>query len=331
MNSFQINVLGIGSPLIDILAKVDDAFLAGVPGEKGGMQWVSSAEQAEIIGRLSSPVAKAVAGSASNTIYALARLGLPAGFCGMIGNDLNGAEYKEQMQSIDGDVSRILVHPTEPTGTCLALVTPDGARTMRTCLGAALSLSNDNLTPAVFDGITHVHLEGYTLYNLPLFRKILELAYDAECTVSLDLSSFEIVREHKTLLMSLIPEYINIIFANEDEAKAFSDNEESWEKGLEKLSALCQTVCVKLGAEGAVIASVDETVRIAAVPVAQVVDTTAAGDLWAAGFLYGYFQNHPLSECGKYGALLSAAGIQVLGTGASISEDDWADLMDKMA
>lgn len=331
MNPYHQKVLGIGSPLIDIFAHTDDAFLTTLRGEKGGMVEVTVAEQNEIISRVGGVQEKAVAGSAENTIFALTRLGIDTAFLGMIGNDANGAEFKEQYAAAGGDVSLIRVHPTELTGTCLALVTPDGERTMRTHLGAALCLSPADITPEVFEGITHLHLEGYTIVNEGLLTHILEMAYDAECTVSIDLASFEIVREHKSLLETLIPKYVNIVFANEDEAKVFSDGEVSWEKGLEKLSGLCQTVCIKLGKEGAVIHSVDETVRVKAAVVETPLDTTAAGDLWAAGFLYGYLQNHPLTECGKYGALLSAEVVKVLGTGAMISQDSWENLMDKMA
>lgn len=331
LNATPIHVLGIGSPLIDLIVKVDDAFLANVPGEKGGMQWMTPEEQKAIIRNAGGAVEKAAAGSASNTLYALARLGLESSFCGMTGNDADGAEYREQLEKAGEDISRLLDHPTEATGTCLAIVTPDGERTMRSHLGAALCLSEDNIPENVFEGITHLHLEGYLLCNRPLFRKVLEMAYDAECTVSLDLASFEVVRENKEILETLLPEYVNIVFANDDEAKAFADGETSWEAGFEKLASLCQTVCVKRGALGAVVRSVDETVEIPAVPVQKVVDATSAGDLWAAGFLYGYLQNHPLADCGKYGAILSSAVIQVAGTGASLSDDAWETLLEQIA
>lgn len=317
--------------MIDILAQVEETFLDTIEGDKGGMLLVSPEEQAEIIARLAGRPVKAVAGSAGNTIYALARIGFDTAFLGKIGNDANGAEYKEQFAAAGGDVSKIRVHPALTTGTCLALITPDGERTMRTNLGAAIDLTPDDVTEADFEGVTHLHVEGYMLDNEPLLRHVLELAYEAECTVSINLASFEVVRRHKALIEELLPEYVNIVFANEDEARVFADGETSWQDGLEKLAGLCQTVCVTLDREGAVIRSMDEEVRVSAKVVESPTDTTSAGDTWAAGFLYGYLMNLPLELCGQYGAMLASEVVQVVGTGAVLPQEKWEDLIEAMA
>ncbi len=331
MSAIKLKVLGVGAPIIDSIVPVQDDFLEKIHGEKGGMELTSREVIDEILAQTETPATNVVAGSAGNTTYALARTGIPCAFLGMIGNDANGECFRSQYEAMDIDTSRLRVHPTEATANCLVLVTPDSERTMRTVLGASACLNPEEVTAKDFEGVTHVHIEGYLLYNEPMLRRVLELAYDADCTLSLNLASFEVVRNCKPLIKEILENNINVVTANDLEAKAFADGETSIEDGIDALAELCPTVCVTLGTDGAIIRSFEEEIKIDAVKVDKVVDTTAAGDLWNAGFLYGYLQNHPLEACGKYASLVAAEAVKVMGTGASISDEAWENLMDNMA
>lgn len=329
MNPFNhsVKILGVGAPIVDVLAKVREDFLFGVSGAKGGMVEVTKAQQDEIIARIPTDLFKSAGGSAANTIYALSRLGAPTAFMGKMGSDENGTVFKNEFEAVDCDMSRVKISETEPTAVCLSLITPDAQRTMRTFLGASTTLSVDDISEADFVNMTHVHIEGYLLFNMPVMKKVLELAYDNECIVSMDMASHEVVRIHMDVLPQLLSKYVSIVFANDDEAKMFDPDCISWQEGYKRLCQLCPTVCVKLGAKGAVITCVDETVHVKALNVPNVLDTTAAGDLWAAGFLYAYTQNYPLAECGRCASIVASEVIKVIGTGASISEDTWSEII----
>ncbi|OVE78196.1 hypothetical protein BVX99_00485, partial [bacterium F16] len=189
----------------------------------------------------------------------------------------------------------------------------------RTYLGAASSLSADEISPADFADADHAHLEGYLLFNRDLALKILQCAKEAGCTVSLDLASFEVVRANEDILESLLTDYVDIVFANEEEAKAFtrSDNHE---ENLNTFAQLCNTVAVKIGAEGAWLKHANEVVRVNALK-ADAIDTTGAGDLWAAGFLFEFLRGKSLADAGKLASRLGAEVVQILG--ADIPKTTW--------
>jgi sugar/nucleoside kinase (ribokinase family) len=193
---------------------------------------------------------------------------------------------------------------------------------MRTDLGAAATLAPEDLAPADFAGVTHVHLEGYLLFNAALVRAILSGAKAAGCTVSLDLASFEVVRATMKILKEILGRYIDIVFANEDEAAAFAGGAGPRE-ALAVLGKICPTAVVKIGREGAWLQHGGETVQVAAERV-EAVDTTGAGDLWQAGFLYGFLQGRPLAQCGRYGAILGAEVVQIMG--AAIPAERWPEI-----
>ena len=194
MNSDSVKILGAGSALLDILARVDDSFLSKyVGGEKGGMLLVESAAQRKLIDRIEkNAMSRAIGGSAFNTVSALTTLGMKTAFLGKLGDDENGIYYADAYRKLGGDVSSFKYSATVPTGTCLSLVTPDSERTMRTDLGASSTLCADDVSEDDFKGVTHVHIEGYLLFFLDTVRKILSLAKRAGCTVSLDFASFEV-------------------------------------------------------------------------------------------------------------------------------------------
>jgi sugar/nucleoside kinase (ribokinase family) len=324
MSDPSIDLVGVGSPIVDTLVRVDESFLASVPGEKGGMVLVEAETIAEILARLTPPFEESPGGAAGNTTFAAARLGLRTAFVGKVGDDVPGRFYLDRFAALGGDPSRF-VRGQGPNGRCLSLVTPDGARTLRTHLGVAATLRPEEVTPAAFAGCRHAHIEGYLLFNDALMQAVLEAARAAGCTLSLDLGSFEVVRAAGKRLEHILREFIEIVFANEDEAAALLGEGHSHATLATRLGEYCPIAALKLGAEGAILSDREGILHpIAAFPVANVVDTTGAGDLWAAGFLYGWLKGRDLATCGHYGSFIGAEVVQVMGT--VLPDDRWSDI-----
>lgn len=330
MTAQKIKVLGAGAALLDVLAHVDDDFVLQHAGEKGGMIMLSPDEIGTLIrlAESAAPISRASGGSAANTLCGLAQLGIPAALFGKIGADENGAVYRDFYASKGGLTSSFKVNPQVATGSCLCLITPDSQRTMRTDLGASGTLTADDVTDADFDGVTHLHLEGYLLYNMPVTRTLLAAAKRFGCTVSFDLASFEVVRTFRDDIKQLLAEYVDLIFANEDEAAAFSGSEDPM-TSLQCLRELCHTVCVKVGKNGAYIASENTPPVHVPAELVTAVDTTGAGDLWQTGFLYGWLRGKENALSGRYGAAVAAEVVQL--TGAQITEARWDVLRQRLA
>jgi len=216
-----------------------------------------------------------------------------------------------------------------PNGHCLSLVTPDGERTMRTDLGAAMGLAPEEISAEDFVGCTHAHIEGYLLFNEDLMNAVLNAAKDAGCTISVDLASFEVVNATKPILPNILRDYVDIVFANEEEAAAYTGKEDDFEGMARELAELCQVAAVKIGAKGSYIAADGNVIKAEPVLAPKVVDTTGAGDLWAAGFLYGWTQKRPLEECAKIGSMLGAAVVQE--RGSVLPEDVWNTILKEIA
>jgi sugar/nucleoside kinase (ribokinase family) len=315
-------VLGFGSALLDLLAHVPESFLDAVPGDKGGMVLVEPDEQQRLVSALAGPPQTAPGGSAANTVVGLAQLGLPARLLAKTGSDPAGDGYRQHLLAAGVETSALKRCTDLPTGTCLSLVTPDGERTLRTCLGAAATISPGDIEPTDLQGCSHVLMEGYMLHNRPASLHVLRLAREAGCTICLDLASPEVVRATGQELPALLDAYADVVFANAEEATAFSNREDP-EAALAALGRHCRVAVVKLGPQGALLRCAGEQARVAAERV-PVRDTTGAGDLWAAGFLYGHLQGCPLAVAGRMGAAVAAAVVQVLG--ATLPSNTWAEL-----
>ena len=317
----RFDLVGIGNPIMDLLAHVDDGFLAAnVAGEKGGMVLVDDAEIDRLLGKIGTRFSMVSGGSAANAVLGATRLGLRTSFIGKIGGDETADNYFKNFTAAGGDGSRFK-RAALPNGRCLSMVTPDGQRTMRTHLGAAMTLDPNEITVADFDGARHAHIEGYLLFNPALAEKVASTARAAGCSLSLELSSFEVVRVAREWILEQLHAGMEVIFANEDEVRALFETEESYESLARKLASFGGTACVKLGKDGALVARGDDLHRIAPVVVPSVVDTTGAGDAWAAGFLYGYLKGWPLPACGALGSELGAATVGQVGP--ALPEDEW--------
>jgi sugar/nucleoside kinase (ribokinase family) len=317
-------ILGVGSPVVDTIAIVEDDFLEKVKGEKGGMILVDGSELDSLIAALPAGSIRVPGGSAGNTLFALARMGAPAALLGKLGNCSMAEFYSEQFKLHGGETNGFK-HGFTPNGHCLSLVTPDGERTMRTHLGAAMTLSPEEIQVADFEGYEFAHLEGYLLFNEALMRKVLKSAKAAGCTTSLDLASFEVVQASSGILPEILDTYIDIVFANEEEAAAFTGIQEDYAAMARALHQHCDVAAVKIGARGSFVAQSGEVHTIAPVLAKQVIDTTAAGDLWAAGFLNGWLEGRPVTECAHLGSLLGAAVVQQ--QGSVLPDAVWTELL----
>ena len=314
-------ILGIGSALVDILTQIpNDQILKELNLPKGGMTYVdakTSVEIGEKIAHIGSQMASG--GSAANTMSGLARLGIEAGFLSKIGTDEVGAFFKKQM--VETNVKPQLLTSTTPSGRVIAMVTPDGERTFATCLGAAAEMRADDIRAELFDGWDIFYVEGYLVANPSMLRKAIETAKDKGMTIAIDMASYNVVEESREFMLDLINNYVDIVFANEKEAFALTGMEP--EAALHFIAERCQIAVVKVGAKGAFVQRGDEVVTIPPLE-ADVVDTTGAGDMWAAGFLAGLVKGENLEKCGMMGAIVAKNIIEVVG--AKMNDQRWNDI-----
>jgi len=312
-SNFAFDLVGVGSPIMDLLAPVPESFLAHVPGEKGGMVLVDHTEMRRLLSLLEADPACSTGGSAANATYNAARLGLRTTFVGKLGNDELAHSYRHAFAAAGVDPGRFK-SAALPNARCLALVTPDAQRTMRTCLAAAMTLSPDEISPADFAGCRHAHIEGYLVFNRALADAVLAAARAAGCTVSLDLASFEVINVTRDWIFSQLHKGIDIVFANEDEIRAlFNDRTSDYAALTRRLAGYGVVAAVKLGKDGAWLAHEKNLHRIDPVSVSDVIDTNGAGDAWAAGFLYGYLRDWPLPDCGALASHVGAETVRHLG------------------
>jgi sugar/nucleoside kinase (ribokinase family) len=314
-------VLGMGNALVDIITQIeDDAVLEGFGLPKGSMTLVdldtSNYIHSETAGM---PKSKASGGSAANTIHGLAHLGIETGFVGTVGNDDMGKFFKKDMQI--NKIQPILFRTMHETGRAMALISKDSERTFATYLGAAVDLSVDDITHDIYEGFDYFYIEGYLVQNRPMIEKALRLAKNGGCTVCLDLASYNIVTENRDYFSELIRKYVDVLFANEEEIRALTGK--SPEEGAREIESALDIVIVKMGAEGSLCLGNGEMTRIGVRP-SNPVDTTGAGDLYAAGFIHGLIKDLPLETCGKMGAVLAGRIIEF--HGAKMDESTWENL-----
>lgn len=270
-------------------------------------------------------VQRATGGSAGNTMLALANLGMRPGFIGTVGNDSTGRFFADNC--VEKGMIPYLVELPHQSGIAYTFISPCGERTFATYLGAAAMMEPELLTEAMFEGYDYLYVEGYLVQNHALILRAVKLAKALGLKVCLDLASYNIVEADKEFFALLVREYVDIVFANEEEARAFTGV--GSEEALEQLHALCEVTVVKLGAKGALLMRDDEKVMVEAMPVERVVDTTAAGDFYAAGVMYGLMQGYGLRQCAEVGTLLAGHVIQTVGT--KLDADTWEGIKQAIA
>jgi sugar/nucleoside kinase (ribokinase family) len=247
-------------------------------------------------------------GSTSNTIYGLAQLGVPTGYIGKIGKDETGLFFKNDLEKIG--VNTHLSYSKIDTGIATTFITRDGERTFATYLGAAATQTPEELNEQIFSQYDLIHVEGYLIFNRDLILNICKLAKKCGLKISMDMASYNLVETMRPLVNELVRDYVDIIFANEEEAYAFTGKKER--EALEILSSYCPVSVVKLGAGGSLANVYGETTIIPAIK-AQCKDTTGAGDIFAAGFLFGLLNDLPITETGALASKLGAKCVETIG------------------
>ena len=314
MTAAAIDVVGIGNAIVDVIARADEAFLEKEALVKGTMALID-ADRAEALYRMMGPAIEASGGSAGNTMAGIASLGGKGAYIGKVRNDLLGEVFRHDLtaQGVRFDTQAAASGPG--TARCLILVTPDGQRTLNTYLGACVALGPDDIDPDVLGAAQVTYLEGY-LFDPPLaqqaFRKAAAVAHAGGRQVALSLSDPFCVERHRAAFRDLVDGHVDILFANEIEICSLYETADfaaaaAAVRGHVAIAALTRS------AAGSVILADEAEHAVSAAPVARVVDTTGAGDLYASGFLYGLTQGLPLPTCGRIGSLCAAEIISHVG------------------
>lgn len=315
------SVLGIGNALVDILIKLnDESVLNNFSLPKGSMQLVS-ADFADKIDEQTKEFTKhqASGGSASNTMHGLAGFGMTSGYIGKTGNDKLGRFFRKDLE--DNNIHPHLYESENNTGRAMTLITPDSERTFATHLGAALDLSAEEMDENIFRDYNVIHLEGYLVQNQQLMNAVAKIAQKAQAKISLDLASFNIVEDNFDFLRNYIQQNVDIVFANEEEAKAYGKG--NIEEGFYQLGTQTEIAIIKTGENGSVIHHQNELIEVPSIS-SHVIDTTGAGDLYASGFLYGYLNGYSLKKSGDIGSLMAGMVIELMG--AKLDHHRWDEI-----
>lgn len=316
-------ILCLGNALVDILTTIsNDTSLSALGLQKGGMTLIAEERYREIHAAMADMTTSvATGGSAGNTALCIAHLGGKVGYvCKMNTETKYGTYFSDTFRQSGADIRIVPSSAQMSPGVCCAFVSPDNERTFATCLGTS-DLLADNLTADMFTGADIVHIEGYLVVHHALLLRAIELAHAAGALVSLDLASYNIVREDHAFFAEHLSD-IDLVFANEEEAAAWHPG--TPEESLAALAAVCRTAVVKVGARGAWYQHGSERVFGPAERVVDVKDTTAAGDFFAAGFLYALAQEKSPVECLHAGAYCASRVIQVMGT--ALTPAMWTDV-----
>jgi sugar/nucleoside kinase (ribokinase family) len=311
-------IVGVGSALVDILAHETDDFVHQSGAVKGGMTLVDNTVIENVLISLKSKPTVVPGGSACNTMIGIARLGGASRFVGKRGNGPMGAFFETGL--VQNGVEPHLVDSPTRTGRVISLITPDAQRSMLTYLGASSEIQPEEIPDTSFHGAAVVHIEGYLLFNPTLMLQVLSMARNSGARISLDLASFTVVETHRILLDQIVDEFVDILIANEDEARAFTGHTDEAQM-IESLSSRSEIAVLKVGSRGSYISRQGKTHRVEPIGDGTAIDTTGAGDLWASGFLFGLVNGFSLEKCGN---LASACGYEVCQVvGADIPHAGW--------
>jgi sugar/nucleoside kinase (ribokinase family) len=322
----EYDLVGIGNALVDVVTQTDDAFLDSNELPKGGMMLVDTDQASALYDRMP-PGIEASGGSCANTMAGFAGLGGNGAYIGKVRDDQFGTVFRHDMQALGCAFDTAAATDGPATGRCLVLVTPDAQRTMCTFLGAACLLTPDDLDKDVIRNCRVVYMEGYLFDQPPAqaaFIEAAETAHAAGREVSITLSDGFCVDRHRDAFRDLVEHHVDVLFANEVEICSLYQVD-GFDDALQQVRGHCKVACLTRSEKGAVIVSGDEVHVIDAAPVSKVLDTTGAGDQYAAGFLYGYTRGMDLQASGKIGAIAAAEVIQHYGARPE------ADLRDAVA
>ncbi|MBR5296429.1 MAG: adenosine kinase [Parabacteroides sp.] len=316
-----MNTIGLGNALVDVLLRLkSDDVLSEVGMQKGAMDMIDQNQMVKI--RQSQEGlerSQAPGGSVCNTMRAMSFLGANTGFIGKIGSDTVGEYYEEALRK--AGVTPHFIKTTGISGSCTVLISPDGERTMATFLGPAPTVTSDEITEEMLADYQCIYIEGYLLVNEELVRSTMQKAKKLGLKVALDLSNFNIVNAFRGLLEEIIPNYVDILFSNESEAETFTGKPAK--EAVSMLSELVEVSLVTIGKEGALVGRKGQVWQIPAEG-GKPVDTTGAGDHFAAGFLYGQSVGATLEQSARIGSVVAGEIIEVVG--AQIPDDKWEQI-----
>lgn len=302
----------MGNALVDVLVRIDDdSLLEKLHLPKGSMQLIQEDTLSEIRKYTSGmKIHRSTGGSAGNTVCALAALGANPGFIGKIGQDETGAFFGDTLRQ--RGVNALLATCDLPSGIASTFISTDGERTFGTYLGAAATLRAEDLSRKMFAGYNYLYIEGYLLQDHDLMLRAVQLAKEEGLQVCLDMASYNVVEAERDFFDQLIVKYVDIVFANESEALAYTGK--APHEALEEIASKCSIAVVKTGKEGSLVKKGTEVIQLLSCPVDNVLDTTGAGDFYAAGFMYGLTCGYSLEKCVQISTILATAVIQEVGT-----------------
>lgn len=305
-------IIGMGNALVDVLVRIDDdSLLEKLHLPKGSMQLIQEDTLSEIRKYTSGmKIHRSTGGSAGNTVCALAALGANPGFIGKVGQDETGAFFGDTLRQ--RGVNALLATCDLPSGIASTFISTDGERTFGTYLGAAATLRAEDLSRKMFAGYNYLYIEGYLLQDHDLMLRAVQLAKEEGLQVCLDMASYNVVEAERDFFDQLIVKYVDIVFANESEALAYTGK--APHEALEEIASKCSIAVVKTGKEGSLVKKGTEVIQLLSCPVENVLDTTGAGDFYAAGFMYGLTCGYSLEKCVQISTILATAVIQEVGT-----------------
>lgn len=315
-------IIGMGNALVDVLVRIDDdSLLEKLHLPKGSMQLIQEDTLSEIRKYTSGmKIHRSTGGSAGNTVCALAALGANPGFIGKVGQDETGAFFGDTLRQCG--VNALLATCDLPSGIASTFISTDGERTFGTYLGAAATLRAEDLSRKMFAGYNYLYIEGYLLQDHDLMLRAVQLAKEEGLQVCLDMASYNVVEAERDFFDQLIVKYVDIVFANESEALAYTGK--GPHEALEEIGSKCSIAIVKTGKEGSLVKKGTEVIQLLSCPVDNVLDTTGAGDFYAAGFMYGLMCGYSLEKCVQISTLLATAVIQEIGT--TLSAGKWDEI-----
>jgi sugar/nucleoside kinase (ribokinase family) len=322
MTDSLIDVAGIGNAIVDVLARTDDGFLDRHGLDKGSMRLIDEDQAHALYGKMG-PAVEISGGSAANTIAGIASFGGSAAFIGKVRDDQLGEVFAHDIRSLGVafDTAPAVAGPS--TARCMVLVTPDGERTLNTYLGASVGLGPEDVNADLIAGARVTYLEGY-LWDpaaaKEAFVKAARLAHGADRIVALTLSDAFCVDRHRAEFRQLVAGEVDLLFANESEITSLYQVKD-FDAALQAVRHDCNLAVLTRSEKGCVIVSGAEVHVVDAHRVDQVVDSTGAGDLFAAGFLYGLTHDRPLVDCGRLGALAAAEVISHIGARPQVALD----------
>lgn len=312
-------VLSLSAAIVDHFFMISEEQLKTITSEKGTWAPIDYQTLCSILERNPNISRMVPGGSGVNVLKGLAHFDHPCSLIGKIGSDEKGEFFLRSLRKLG--IETHLEEGKLPTGQAICFITPDAQRTFRSYMGASHSLTDMELSESLFTGVSHFHIEGYQLVDRDLVVRVLKLAKNAGLTISMDLANIEIVRHNKDFLLKILSNYIDIVFCNEQEAKALTGL--SPKEACTNLSSLCEVAVVTMSERGCWTQSGKVLFYTPAFAV-NAIDTTGAGDLFASGFLHGYLTNEPLQKCSWLGSLVASYVVKMVG--AEIPEQIWDEI-----